>query len=175
MTFAPDSLAAGAGLIAFSGAMIWAAIGDVRTFLITNKLNMLIAAGFLVFALPMGLGLNDVAAHIGIGFLTTLIALAMFLVGVYGGGDAKLTGAAALWLGPAAMMPFILYTAIAGGALVICLILGRRLARQFGLPKGPRWARRLLRKSAAVPYGVALGIGAILATPYTLWFPNILS
>jgi prepilin peptidase CpaA len=120
----------------------------------------------------MGLGWNDLAAHIGIGLLTTIIALAMFLVGVYGGGDAKLTGAAALWLGPTAMMPFILYTAIAGGALVVTLIIGRQLARHFGLPKKPRWARRLLRKSSAVPYGVALGVGAILATPYTLWFPN---
>ncbi|MFM1976605.1 MAG: hypothetical protein RL145_1451 [Pseudomonadota bacterium] len=173
MTFGPDTLAAVVGLAAFSGAMIWAGIGDVRTFLITNKLNMTIAAGFLVFALPMGLGLNDLAAHVGIGLLTTVIALGMFLIGVYGGGDAKLTGAAALWLGPAAMMPFILYTAIAGGVLVLCLLLGRRLARRFGLPRKPRWARRLLRKSAAVPYGVALGIGAILATPYTVWFPNI--
>lgn len=173
MTIGLETLAAGAGLIAFSAAMIWAAIGDVRTFLITNKLNMLIAAGFLAFALPMGLGLNEFAAHIGIGLLTTVIALGMFLIGVYGGGDAKLTGAAALWLGPAAMMPFILYTAIAGGVLVICLILGRHIAKRFGLPRQPRWARRLLRKSAAVPYGVALGIGAILATPYTLWFPTI--
>jgi prepilin peptidase CpaA len=104
--------------------------------------------------------------------LTTTIALAMFLVGVYGGGDAKLTGAAALWLGPTAMMPFILYTAIAGGILVVLLIASRHLARRYGLPRNPRWARRLLRKSSAVPYGVALGIGAILATPYTLWFPN---
>lgn len=173
MTLGPDTVAAGAGLIAFSGAMIWAAIGDVRTFLITNKLNMMIAAGFLVFAMPMGLGLNDLAAHIGIGLLTTTIALAMFLVGVYGGGDAKLTGAAALWLGPTAMMPFILYTAIAGGILVVLLIASRHLARRYGLPRNPRWARRLLRKSSAVPYGVALGVGAILATPYTLWFPNI--
>lgn len=172
MTFTPDSFIAGAGLVAFCGAMIWAGIGDVRTFLITNKLNMLIAGSFLVLALPMGLDLNELAAHIGIGLVTTLIGLAMFLVGVYGGGDAKLTGAAALWLGPAAMMPFILYTAIAGGVLVIVLMLGRQLARYFGLPKNPRWARRLLRKSAAVPYGVALGIGAILATPYTVWFPG---
>ncbi len=173
MTLGPDTLAAGAGLAAFSGAMIWAGIGDVRTFIISNKLNILIAAGFLVFALPMGLGLGDLAAHIGVGLLTTIIALAMFLLGIYGGGDAKLTGAAALWLGPAAMTPFILYTVLAGGVLVVCLIIGRLLARRLGLPKRPRWARRLLRKSSAVPYGVALGIGAILATPYAVWFPSI--
>jgi len=172
MTVGPETFAAAAGLVAFSGAMIWAGIGDVRTFLITNKLNTLIAAGFLVFALPMGLGVNELAAHVGVGLVTTIIAMGMFLIGVYGGGDAKLTGAAALWLGPAAMMPFILYTSIAGGVLVLFLILGRRLAKRFGLPKSPRWARRLLRKSAAVPYGVALGIGAILATPYTVWFPS---
>ena len=173
MTLGLETLVAGAGLVAFSGAMVWAGIGDVRTFLITNKLNMLIAAGFLVFALPMGLGLGEFAAHIGVGLLTTMITLGMFLVGIYGGGDAKLTGAAALWLGPAAMVPFILYTSIAGGILVVCLILGRRLARHYGLPRNPRWARRLLRKSTAVPYGVALGIGAILATPYAVWFPNV--
>lgn len=173
MTLGLETFAAGLGLATFSGAMVWAGIGDVRTFLITNKLNMLIAAGFLVFALPMGMGLSDFAAHIGVGLLTTIIALGMFLIGVYGGGDAKLTGAAALWLGPAAMMPFILYTAIAGGVLVLVLMISRHLARRFGLPKRPKWARRLLRKSSAVPYGVALGIGAILATPYSVWFPSI--
>lgn len=173
MLIGPDSFSAYLGLTAFSGAMIWAAIGDVRTFTITNKLNLTIAVGFLIFALPMGLSLQDIAAHVGVGAVTLMITITMFLIGIFGGGDAKMMGAAALWLGPAAMQPFILYTAFSGGGLVVILLVSRYLARRFGLPKQPRWLRRLLRQRSAVPYGVALGLGAILATPHTGWFPTL--
>ena len=48
------------------------------------------------------------------------------------------------------------------------------MARKYGLPKSPKWARRLLRKRSAVPYGVALGIGALIAAPQAAWFPRAL-
>lgn len=173
MMFGPDSLSSYAGLIAFCGAMIWAAIGDVRTFTITNKLNLTIAAGFLLMALPMGMSWPDIGAHLAVGGVTLVITITMFMLGVFGGGDAKMAGAVALWLGPSAMTSFILFTAFSGGGLVIVLILSRFLARKFGLPRRPKWARRLLRRQSAVPYGVAIGLGAILATPHAVWFPSL--
>jgi prepilin peptidase CpaA len=160
------------GLLVFVGLMIWAGVGDVRTFMITNKLNLVIAASFLVFCIPMGLGWVDIWSHLKVGAITIVITLTMFLIGIFGGGDAKLTGAIALWLGPTAMLPFLTYTVFAGGALSIVLIIGRQFAKHYGLPKSPKWARRNLRRKAGAPYGVALGIGAILAAPAALWFPS---
>lgn len=162
-------------LVAFAALMAWAAIGDVRTLRITNKLNAIIACAFLVLALPMGLGWGEFLAHAAFGAIVFLIAMCLFLAGLYGGGDFKMTGATALWLGPAAMTPFAIYTIFAGGFLCIGLLAGRFMARRFGLPANPKWARRLLRKNGGVPYGVAIGIGGIMATPFAVWFPSIIA
>jgi prepilin peptidase CpaA len=172
MSFDLSTYMAPVALCVFAGAMIWAAIGDVRSFIITNKLNLAIAGLFLVLALPAGLSLTNFGWHIGVGVLAFVVSIGLFAIGVYGGGDAKLTGAAALWLGPTAMMPFLLYTALSGGLLVVVLMIGRALAKRFGLPRGPKWARRMLRKQSAVPYGVALCVGALLAVPNAAWFPH---
>jgi prepilin peptidase CpaA len=160
------------GLLVFAGLMVWAAIGDVRSFRITNKLNLCIAAAFLAFAIPMGMGWLDIVGHMKVALVTIVITMSMFLAGVFGGGDAKMTGAVALWLGPSAMIPFIYYTALSGGVLVLILILGRKLAKRHGLPRSPKWARRMMRKHSAVPYGVALGLGALIAVPQAVWFPD---
>jgi prepilin peptidase CpaA len=159
-------------LFAFAGFMIWAGVGDVRTFLITNKLNMLIAVTFLILCIPMGLGWNNILSHLKVGLITIVITIALSYFGVFGGGDAKMTGAAALWLGPTAILPFIIYFILAGGVLAITLIISRLFARRFGLPRSPKWARRLMRKRAGAPYGVALGIGALMAVPSTVWFSS---
>jgi prepilin peptidase CpaA len=172
MSLPLSTIASCFALAVFAGLMLWAAIGDVRSFTITNTLNIVIGASFLILALPMGLGWPAVFEHVKIGAITAFIAIMMFMIGIYGGGDAKMTGAVALWLGPAAMIPFIFYTAIAGGVLVVILVVSRRIAQKYGLPRSPKWARRMLRKRSAVPYGVALAIGALMATPATLWFPR---
>ena len=174
MDVSPTLLMSLFGLVVFVALMIWAAVGDVRTFTITNKLNLLIAASFIILAVPMGLGWSAILDHVKIGLIASVIAMAMFYIGIYGGGDFKMTGAVALWLGSAPIVPFVFYTALAGGALGVTLIVGRALARRYGLPKSPKWARRMLRKRSAVPYGVALGIGALLAAPDAIWFPRAL-
>jgi prepilin peptidase CpaA len=162
------------GLLTFAGLMVWAAIGDVRSFTITNKLNLTIAACFIVLAIPMGIAWPAFFDHVKIGIIAAVIAIIMFYIGIFGGGDAKMIGAIALWLGSAPMISFVFYTSLAGGVLGVSLLLGRRLARQYGLPKSPKWARRMLRKQSSVPYGVALAIGALMASPQAVWFPNIL-
>ncbi len=162
------------GLITFTGFMVWAGIGDVRSFTIPNKLNLAIAMSFLLLAMPMGLQVPVILEHFKVGLIACVIAMGMFYIGIFGGGDAKMTGAIALWLGSSPIIPFIFYTALAGGLLGVVLIIGRRLAKLHGLPKSPKWARRLLRKRSAVPYGVALGIGALIAAPQAVWFPSIM-
>jgi prepilin peptidase CpaA len=160
-----------AALSVFAGLLITAAIGDVRAFIISNRLNLALGAAFLALALPMGLGLDMFAAHLGVGVAAFLVCMTGFAFGVFGGGDAKLASATALWLGPAGIAPFLVYTALAGGALALILIAGRGVARRHGLPKGPKWMRRILRRRAGVPYGVALCAGALMAVPAAVWFP----
>jgi prepilin peptidase CpaA len=165
-------VAACVALSVFAGLLVTAAVGDVRRFIISNRLNLAIGAAFLALALPMGLGLGAFAAHLGVGVAAFLVCMTAFAFGVFGGGDAKLASAVALWLGPAGIAPFLVYTALSGGVLAIVLIMGRQIARRFGLPRGPRWIRRILRRRAGVPYGVALCAGALMAVPAAVWFPG---
>ncbi len=80
--------------------------------------------------------------------------VAAFHFGVFGGGDAKLLAAGALWTGAASVGPFLFATALAGGLLALGFLVWAPLARSSG-----REAHRI-----AVPYGVAISAGGILAT-----------
>ena len=70
-----------------------------------------------------------------------------------GGGDVKLLAAAALWTGSAALLPFLMATALAGGLLAALFL---AFARREGKP-------------VALPYGVAIAAGGILITGGALW------
>ena len=69
-----------------------------------------------------------------------------------------------LWLGAAAALPFILWTAAAGGALAVGLLFARRLPSGLA-GAAPGWVARLLQPGGDVPYGVAIAVGALAAFP----------
>ena len=76
----------------------------------------------------------------------------LFHLSLMGGGDVKLLAAGALWLGAASLAPFIVVTALAGGALAFVYM---GLALALRLPR---------RDRPALPYGVAIAAGGILTT-----------
>jgi prepilin peptidase CpaA len=178
MTLPASTYASILAILVFTALLVWAAIGDVRTYKITNKLNMVIAAGFLLLAIPMGMQWPDIFGHLKVGILTAIVTITMFYFGLFGGGDAKLTGAIALWLGPTALLPFLIYSVLAGGLLSIFILCLRKFesyrTKLPGKPKAPKWARRLLNKKYGAPYAVALGIGGLMAIPAAVWFPSTL-
>lgn len=77
-------------------------------------------------------------------------ALALVLLGLWGAGDAKLTVALALGL-PGQISEFLFITALCGGVVSLFML----TARLF-VPK----------LDARVPYGVALGSGAMIVRFY---------
>ena len=164
------SIIANIAALSFVGFLIYAAINDIRSFTITNKLNIVFAACFLVFFFPLGLGLKGLGIHFGTAIAAFAVGFILFAIGAWGGGDAKLIAATAFWLGPNAMLGYAIYTALAGGILAVILLISRFLAKKYGLPKRPRWARQILRRRAQVPYGVALCIGGIFAVFNASWF-----
>jgi prepilin peptidase CpaA len=156
-------------LAAWAGAV---ALGDIQFFRIRDRLNLAGAAGFLVLALPMGMSLFGFGAHVATGLVVAALAMGAFAIGWFGGGDAKMIAAASLWLGPIALGPFVVVTALAGGLLALVLLVSRKVARHTGLPRGPRWLRQILRRGSGVPYGVALAVGLLCAAPYAAWYPK---
>jgi len=128
--------------------LVTAAVIDVRTFTISNRLNLSVALLAPVYwwsvALPLWPG---AAIQLGAGAVVFGLLAAAFFVGVMGGGDVKLAAALALWFSPSAILDFLVIMSIAGGLLTLVVLVVHRVRKQEGRPE--------------VPYGVAIAIGGL--------------
>lgn len=143
---------------------VLAAVRDLTTMTIPNWMSLALLAAFVPAALAAGLGWQAVLIHLGIGLAALVIGMGLFALRVIGGGDAKLMAALSLWMGPDAVLVFILWTALIGGGFSLALILARQHLAAFSA-SGPAWVRRLLEPRGDIPYGVAIAAGALLAWP----------
>jgi prepilin peptidase CpaA len=101
------------------------------------------------------------------------VGILLFIPGWIGGGDAKLASAVALWVGFEHLLPYFFYVAFAGGALALLF----STLREVPLPRlviAEAWAVRLHGKDGGIPYGIALGAGALAVYPQTAWFASLL-
>ncbi|MBN9481264.1 MAG: prepilin peptidase [Bordetella sp.] len=143
---------------------IIAALHDLTTMKIPNWISGLIIVGFFPMALAAGLPLNVVGVSAGLAAIALVVGMGMFAANWIGGGDAKLLAAAMLWMGASGALPFILYTALAGGGFCL-LLMTARSHLPFFAQTGPGWVMRLMQPKGDIPYGVAIAIGALLAYP----------
>jgi len=150
-------------MAAFGGLLIYAALSDIARLIIPNWVSIAMAAAFPVFALAAGLPFGDIALHIGFGFAILVVGFGLFSVNIFGGGDAKLLAAAAVWTGTGAFLPFIYWTVIAGGLMALALLAARQFVKQ---PETyPPFVNHLLKKQNGIPYGVAIMAGGLMALP----------
>lgn len=149
-------------LAAFSGLVIYAALSDMARLIIPNWVSIALTAIFPAAALIAGAPLMGIGLHLLFGVGVLAIGFVLFQFNVFGGGDAKLLAAVSVWTGMTAFMPFILWTAIAGGVMALVLLTARQL-----IPAGtyPSLVDHLLKKQNGIPYGVAIMIGALMAIP----------
>ncbi|HEY0838109.1 MAG TPA: prepilin peptidase [Azospirillum sp.] len=140
-------------------AMAW----DLTSFRIPNWLTGALAAAFPVVALlaPDGVAWGG---HLAAGAIAFALGTALFALRAMGGGDVKLLGAVALWLGLGQLAEFLLLTGVLGGVLTLALLLSRQMLPPLlaslpgdGVPALPR----LLLPGEAIPYGVAIGAAAL--------------
>ena len=152
--------------------MIVAALSDVSTFRIPNWLTGLTAALFFPMAFFTGMPLAEFGTHLLAGVILFVAGFALFSFGLFGGGDAKLMAAAGLWFGTSQTMPFLVFTALAGGLLAAAIGLWSlaSLLMEIHQPKAAALIDRHVNKmNVKLPYGFALAVGAILAFPQTWW------
>jgi prepilin peptidase CpaA len=154
-------------LMIFPLVVIVAAMRDVTSFTIPNWISLAAAILFAPAALALGLPLNALGVCALVGLAALVMGIAMFALGWIGGGDAKLFAACGLWLGWPAALPFVLWTAIAGGGLAVILLWSRRLV-QPAAGASPPWVSRLMTPGGDVPYGLAIAAGALIAFPQSL-------
>lgn len=141
-------------MLALAGLLLWAAIGDLRAYIIPNWLNGVIA----LLALPWWLVLadGDGSRLLDIALTQSLIAVAafaicavLFALGAFGGGDVKMLAALLLWVPPGHVALVLVVMSLAGGVLAFTWWVRLRLIR---------------RQQGAVelPYGVAIALGGLV-------------
>lgn len=135
-------------LCALGTLLIVAAITDLRSRIISNRLNLAVAALAPVWWLAWGLNLwPDMAVQLLVGAIVFAIFAGLFALGMMGGGDVKLLGALALWFPWQVVMSLIVLMAMLGGAVTIATLIHHRIAKKPGQPE--------------IPYGVAISIAAL--------------
>jgi prepilin peptidase CpaA len=155
-------------LFLFPALMAFAASSDLLTMTISNRVSLLLAAGFAVLAVVTGMSLTEIGWHVAAGAAVLVIAFVFFARGWIGGGDAKLAAATALWFGFPHLLDYLVYASLLGGALTLLLLQWRNwplpafLARQS-------WAQRLHDRNSGIPYGIALAAAALAIYPHTIW------
>ena len=128
--------------------LVYAAVVDVRTFTISNRLNLAIALMAPLFWLSVGLPLwPDAAIQVAVAAGVFALLAVAFYTGMMGGGDVKLAAALALWFAPATTVLFLVYMTIGGGVLTLVVLILHRMKKKAGKPE--------------VPYGVAIAFGAL--------------
>ena len=136
-------------LLALGAMLVVAAAIDVRTFTISNRLNLTVALLAPVYWLSIALPLwPDVGVQLAAGAVVFVLLAGAFYTGMMGGGDVKLAAALALWFSPASTVKFLVLMSLAGGVLTIVLLGLHRARRRTGRPE--------------IPYGVAIAFGGLV-------------
>lgn len=138
------------GLV-FAAMLAAAAVTDLRKRIIPNMVPAVLAAAFLPAAWWAGYAPAQAALHVGAAAVVFVVAVLLFVLRAWGGGDAKLAAAAALWIGFAALPRFVAVMALAGGLLAVVVLLTQG-------------------RTGKVPYGVA-----IAAAGLDWWYGALLS
>jgi prepilin peptidase CpaA len=161
-----------ARLLLFPSLMAFAASSDLLTMTISNRLSLLLAAGFLALALLSGMGFHDILLHLAAGVTILVPTFVCFAMGWMGGGDAKLASTAALWFGFGQLLDYLLYASLLGGVLTLLLLEVRRWPLPYPLARQD-WLLRLHEKDGGIPYGIALAFGALIIYPETEWMKAV--
>jgi prepilin peptidase CpaA len=135
-------------LAGLAALLVVAAVIDVRTFTISNKLNLAVALLAPVYWLSIALSpWPGVAIQLAAGAAVFAILAGAFFAGMMGGGDVKLAAALALWFPPLVTVKFLVLMSLAGGVLTVAVLAWHRFKRREGRPE--------------IPYGVAIAFGGL--------------
>ncbi|WP_155263339.1 A24 family peptidase [Sphingomonas segetis] len=135
-------------LVMLAAILVVAAVIDVRTFTISNRLNLTVALLAPVYWASVALSpWPGVAVQLATGGAVFLVLAGAFYAGMMGGGDVKLAAALSLWFSPASTVKFLVLMSIAGGVLTLVVLAWHRSRGREGRPE--------------IPYGVAIAFGGL--------------
>lgn len=139
------------GALVLGCIVLIGAISDVRSRRLPNLLALATAGIGLTLgyqSLPEGVAWWSPALH---GLVALIGGMILFRFRWIGGGDAKYYAALACWLPLGQAIMLISTVTLLGLALLIVWFTARRISGKAGMGK----------EAAALPYGVAIGAGAL--------------
>lgn len=135
-------------LVGLAAILVIAAVIDVRTFTISNRLNLTVALLAPVYWASVALSpWPGIAGQLAVAAAVFVLLAGAFYAGMMGGGDVKLAAALALWFSPWATVRFLVFMSLAGGVLTLVLLAWHRAKKREGRPQ--------------IPYGVAIAFGGL--------------
>ena len=135
------------GLLAL--LLVVAAVIDIRTFTISNRLNLTVALLAPLYWWSAHLPLwPDIGLQVAVAVGVFVLLAGAFYAGMMGGGDVKLAAALALWFSPQSTLKFLIFMSIAGGLLTVVVMVLHRMKKKPGKPE--------------IPYGVAIALGGLI-------------
>lgn len=154
-------------LFIFSGLMIWAAISDIRNYIISNRLCLCVALLYPLYLLslsnsPVSMGWEGLLWSIGLATLAFMIGLGLFALNIMGGGDVKLIPLVILWAGPKYILSFLFIMAVAGGLISLVFLIKkyqkiskyRESSDNINFPMSQQ-------NEEKIPYGVGIAVGGL--------------
>jgi prepilin peptidase CpaA len=158
--------------VVFPFCMLFAAISDAVSMTIANRLSLVLAGAFFVIAPFTGMAASEIGLHLAAGAAVLVVTFGLFALGGMGGGDAKLLAATSVWMGfNACLMKYVVVSALIGGLLTVAILIYRKSALADFTRNSPV-LRHFANEAAGVPYGIALGLGGLIAypdSPLMLW------
>ncbi len=152
-------------LVVFPFAMLHAAISDMLSMTILNRVSLLLVGTFAIVAPMTGMEFNQIMMHVAAFALVLTVCFCFFASGAMGGGDAKLLAATSLWFGMGMdLLVYLVVSSFFGGVLTLAILRFRGspvavYAGQF------EFLRRIGDSKEKIPYGIALGIGGLTVFP----------
>jgi|APFEC2959095136_1045048.scaffolds.fasta_scaffold00201_7 prepilin peptidase CpaA len=158
--------------VVFPFCMVYAAVSDMLSMTIANRVSVILVATFLVVAPLTGMAWSDFAWHLAAFGAVLAVTFSLFAMGGMGGGDAKLMASTALFMGFGTQLAqYLVISAFLGGMLTLALLLYRRSALAVYTNQN-MFMRHFADEDVGIPYGIALGAGGLLvypSSPLVVW------
>jgi prepilin peptidase CpaA len=145
--------------------VVYAIVTDIASLRIPNIVSIVLIVAFIPYML-LG-GTQTIWPHFAVAAAVFAVLFLSFTMGWLGAGDVKFASVIALWAGPQHGPAFLVYFALLGGLFAVMLLVLRSAQNTYPiiatypvLHKLSGWARNKI-----MPYGVPLGIAALLVAP----------
>jgi prepilin peptidase CpaA len=151
--------------VVFPFCMVFAAVSDMLSMTIANRVSIVLVATFAIVAPLTGMEWSAYGFHLAAGVAVLAVTFALFAIGGMGGGDAKLLAATSVWMGfGMPLVAYLVYASVFGGVLTALILTYRSSAFHTFFGRN-LFLRQFADDRKGIPYGIALGIGGLLAFP----------